>query len=220
MAAPYRPPRRAVFACTLAAAVALGVAISVGVANGEWPAVSARSSPDAAPAPATAPPISETTQATTPPSRNLTELTAVASATAPDNFDDAGTPTTYAVDNVVDRNPSTAWRTKGDGHGVTIDLSWPTRSRITEVGLIPGYAKVDPVSGRDRFPLNRRIDEVRWRFDDGTVVPQHFVDGPRLQTISVDVIATSVTIEIASTIPGHPDYDYTAISDVSVVGSS
>jgi hypothetical protein len=221
-AAPYRTPRRAVFASTLTAAVALGVAIPVVLAGGAWQVPGARTgpSPDAAPTPATASPAPTATPATAPPSRDLTsETTAVASATAPDNFDDAGTPTAYAADNILDGDASTAWRVKGDGDGVTIDLNWSGRSHITEVGLVPGYAKVDPASGTERFPLNRRIDEVRWRFEDGTVVPQQFEDDPRLQTIPVDVTAASVTIEITSTIAGHPDYDYTAISDVSVVGS-
>jgi hypothetical protein len=222
-ATPYRPQRRAVFASTLAAALVLVIAVPLMLAEGGWPRPPTGrtgSSEGAAVTPATSPPVS-TTPAATPAPRDLTsELTAVASATAPDNFDDAGVTTTYTVDHVLDGDPSTAWRVKGDGGRVTIELTWPARSHITEVGLVPGYAKIDPASRKDRFPLNRRIGEVHWRFDDGTVVPQQFQDAPRLQTIPVDVTATSVTIEIASTLPGHPDYDYTAISDVSVAGSS
>jgi hypothetical protein len=219
-AAPYRPPRRAVFAATVVAAAALGVAVPVMLTGEAWQTLpAARTGPDleAAVTTATAPRAPETT---TPPVRNLTaELTAVASDTAPDNFDDAGTPTTYSADNLLDGDRSTAWRTKGDGEGVSIDLTWPRRARILEVGLVPGYAKSDPASRTDRFPLNRRIEEVRWRFDDGTVVTQQFQDTPRLQTMTVDATAASVSIEIVATIPGHPDYDYTAISDVTIIGA-
>jgi hypothetical protein len=213
-----------VFAATLAAAVALGVVVPVMVGGFGWPvspAAATGSARDPGTAPPAAPPATEATAATTVPARDLTaDISAVASATAPDNVDDAGTPTTYTVDNLLDGTFSTAWRVEGDGDGVTIDLRLPGPSHLTEVGLVPGYAKVDPASGKDRFPLNRRIDEVSWRFDDGKVLHQRFEDAPRLQAIPVDVTAASVTIEIISTVLGDPDYDYTAISDVSVVGSS
>jgi len=160
--------------------------------------------------PATSPPVPE----------ELTgSVSASASATAEDNVDAAGTVTTYAASNVLDGDPSTGWRTRGDGEGVTLMLALPWRRHLTEVGLIPGYAKVDPTNGRDRFPEERRIRTVRWRFDDGTTVEQELADEPTMQRQAVDVTTTSVVIEIvATTEPGDDRYDYTAISDVSLLG--
>jgi hypothetical protein len=40
-----------------------------------------------------------------------------------------------------------------------------------------------------------------------------------MQTIAVDVTTRMVTIEIAATRPGDPNYDYTAISEVSLFGT-
>jgi hypothetical protein len=41
-----------------------------------------------------------------------------------------------------------------------------------------------------------------------------------MQRGAVDVTARWVTIEIVSTLPGDPDHDYTAISEISLVGTS
>ena len=63
--------------------------------------------------------------------------------------------------------------------------------RITRVGLINGYAKVDrDAAGRPVrwYPRNRRILTVEWRFDDGTSLTQRLEQRPGLQTI--DVAAT------------------------------
>jgi hypothetical protein len=100
-----------------------------------------------------------------------------------------------------------------------VTLSLPGVARITQVGLVPGYAKVDAASGRDRFGQNRRIREVRWHFGDGTVTDQRFQDRPAMQRVAVDVVASRVVIEIVATVPGDPAHDYTAISDVSIVGT-
>jgi hypothetical protein len=145
---------------------------------------------------------------------------ALASATAPDSVDDAGAPTSYGAENMLDEDPATAWRVEGDGSGATITVTLPGPSRLTQVGLVPGYAKTDPVSGVDRFTQERRITRVSWRFDDGTEVVQRLDDQPTLQTSTVDVTASSVVVEIlATTEAGDPDYDYTAISDLSVQGT-
>jgi hypothetical protein len=146
---------------------------------------------------------------------------ASASATAPDNVDGAGNQTTYEAGNLLDDDPSTAWRVEGNGRGVTITFTLPGPFHLTEVGLIPGYAKIDPANGTDRFTQERRISRVRWRFDDQTSVTQDLDDAPEMQRTTVDVDTTSVVLEIVRTgAPGDPDFDYTAISDVSLTGSS
>jgi hypothetical protein len=153
-----------------------------------------------------------------PPSELAAAATASASSTAPDSVDAAGNPISYSAGNLTDGDPQTAWRVAGDGRGETITLTLASAAHLTRVGLIPGYAKVDPSSGADRFPENRRVREVRWRFDDGTTVDQRFADSRDLQETEVDTTTRSVTIEILSTRPGTPDHDYLAISEVSLVG--
>jgi hypothetical protein len=148
------------------------------------------------------------------------DATATASATAPDGVDAAGSPISYSAGNITDGDPQTAWRAAGDGRGVTLTLTLPSPVHLTRVGLIPGYAKVDPSNGVDRFPENRRVREVRWRFDDGTTFDQRFGDSPTMQDTAVDTTTSSVTIEILSTRPGTPDHDYVPISEVSLVGNT
>jgi hypothetical protein len=145
---------------------------------------------------------------------------AEASATAPDGVDDAGNPVSYDADNVLDDDPSTAWRAKGSGRRVVLGLRLQAPAHITQVGLIPGYAKTDPTTGKDRFRENRRIREVRWHFSNGTILPQRFQDEPTMQHIPVDQTADWVLIEIRTTVAGDPDHDYTAISDVSILGTT
>ena len=121
---------------------------------------------------------------------------------------------------MLDDDPSTAWRVEGGGQGETVTLRLSGTAHITQVGLVPGYAKADPASGRDRFRENRRVREVRWHFSDGTVAGQRFQDQPTMQRAAVDVVASWVVIEIVATVPGDADHDYTPISDVSIVAAS
>jgi hypothetical protein len=102
------------------------------------------------------------------------------------------------------------------GESVTITFARPVHLR--GIGLIPGYAKVDPETGADRFAENRRIRAVRYVFDDGTWVRQTFADQPLLQTRTVDVTTGSVTIVIVKT-TGHGGRDYTAISEIRAFGA-
>jgi hypothetical protein len=120
---------------------------------------------------------------------------------------------------VLDGDTSTAWRTVGNGHGVTLTITLPNPVHLVEVGLVPGYAKADPANGVNRFPENRRVEAVRWHFDDGTIVDQRFDDDPSMQQEPVDVTTGSVTLEILSTRSGDPDHNYTPISEVSLIGA-
>jgi Zn-dependent protease with chaperone function len=162
-----------------------------------------------------------TSTAPAPPATELASTAhAEASATAPDSVDDAGNPVGYDAGNVLDDDPSTAWRVKGSGRRVVLGLRLQAPAHITQVGLIPGYAKADPTTGKDRFSENRRIREVRWHFSDGTILPQQFRDEPTMQRIPVDVTADWVLIEIRATVAGDSDHDYTPISDVSILGTT
>jgi hypothetical protein len=168
----------------------------------------------------TEPATSETTDTTGPPAELAATGSASATETAPDGVDAAGDTVSYAAANLVDGDAETAWRVAGDGRGVSVTLTLPGPTHLTQVGLIPGYAKVDPSSGADRFRQERRIKEARWRFDDGEVVTQRLADRPDMQRTGVDVTTTTVTIEVTTTRPGDPDHDYTPISEVSLVGTA
>ena len=59
---------------------------------------------------------------------------------------------------------------------------------LSAVGLINGYAKVGQDSGGllDWYAGNRRILEVEWTFDDGTVVSQPLSETASMQTITLN----------------------------------
>lgn len=141
-------------------------------------------------------------------------------ATAPATNDLDGTLVAYEASQMADGNPATTWRTAGDATGgqVVITLSEP--GVVTRVGLVNGYAK--QVAGVDWYPNNRRILTVTWTFDDGTEVEQTFAERPSMQLLKVPPVETAtVTVTITSVTPpgsGNLGRDYTAISEVSVIG--
>lgn len=141
-----------------------------------------------------------------------------ASATERNLPDSCGQPVNYAAGNIVDGSLATAWRVAGPGTGATVRFTLPGKVRLTEIGLVPGYAKVDLCSNFDRFTQMRRIVSVTWRFDDEVTLPQTFKDRPELQTMPVDVVTSTVTLEIRQT-TGDPQLDATAVSEVRFVGA-
>jgi hypothetical protein len=148
-----------------------------------------------------------------------TLLDPTASSTAPDGVDGAGNPVSYSVDNTIDGDFETAWRTPGDGVGETLTYRFAAGSvYVTSVGLIPGYAKIDPTDGTDRFLENRRIRAVRWTFDGGVVQEQAFADSRDLQRIQIPgVLTRTITIEILET-TDDGGRDFTPVSEVQVEG--
>jgi hypothetical protein len=147
----------------------------------------------------------------------LTTSAVEASATAPPGTDARGAVVSYAATNLVDGDPSTAWRVPGSGQGVVLTLRFAEPVIVTRIGLIPGYAKVDPADGTNRFFQNRRVHRVRYGAV-GISREASFVDQPELQTVDVQSKpSTEVTVEILeSTAPG--DRDFTAISEIEVSG--
>jgi len=156
----------------------------------------------------------------------VTPASASATCQAPNGAEADGTPIVFDPNAAIDDDPVTAWRCAGTaiGEELTVYLAGPVR--ITSVGLVPGYNKVDPTSGVDRFYENRRVRSVAWWFDDGTRIVQDFADSRELQTIPIDgITTTSVTIEILdyyeSAYPeGDPQRrEFVAISDVELQGT-
>lgn len=145
-----------------------------------------------------------------------------ASSAAPGSRDAAGNVVTYQTTNMVDGDLETAWRTRGDASGETITLEFAAPITIYSLGLVPGYSKIDPTSGVDRFRQERVITEVVYVLDGGQELHQSFRAEPTLQTLPVDgVSATSVTIEIIGTAPpGDKAFDFTAISEIQIEAES
>lgn len=154
--------------------------------------------------------------ATTQPTEIASDANVDVPGTAPDGNDAAGNTVSYAAANLNDGDPSTTWRMAGDATGEEIDISWSTPVTITEVGLINGYAKVDEVTGDERYGQNRRVLAATWIFADGTEVSRTLEETTAMQTFALDspVKAASVRIRIDETsTPGGRDF--TAISELS-----
>lgn len=166
------------------------------------------STPDTTATTNTSPPVSPVRQSPT---------SASASCVAPEGFEADRSTVRYEAVNVLDGLPDTAWRCPGSAVGRTLRLALAGPTEVTSIGLLPGYAKVDPTDGTNRFFQNRRVTAVRYHFDDGTTVDQTFADTPTTQTVPVSATTSAIVIEILST-TGDGGRDFTAISEVEVIG--
>lgn len=134
---------------------------------------------------------------------------------------DLVTPVIYAPSNVVDNVPATAWRCNRNdvlSGSLFIRLDGPTR--ITRVGMVPGYDKLDPYNGVDRFTQNHRVARARWEFDDGTTVIVDYADNRQLQFADVDVLSSTVRVVVEDFWPssGTLARDMIAISEIVLIG--
>lgn len=136
----------------------------------------------------------------------LTATGVVSPCEAPAATDDAGQPVHYGASLVTDDDPRTAWRCKGSGVGRRMVFTFAANSRIAALGLVNGYAKVDPASHAHRYGEYRRILEVRWAFAGGPTIRQLFKDRDEIaQTLRIPVQRTDrVTLTITrTTTPGR-----------------
>jgi hypothetical protein len=143
-------------------------------------------------------------------------------AVAPPNQDLRGRVTRYGPGQMLDGRRATAWRMPGNGRGALITIRLAQRSVVTEVGLINGYAKRVAGGSVDWYPRNRRVAEVRWSFDDGSVVTQRLRMRPTLQTVPVDRERTRTIrlrlLDVTPPAPAPRGRDFTALSEVAVFG--
>jgi hypothetical protein len=132
--------------------------------------------------------------------------------------DSAGNLVSYSPGNVYDEDMTTAWRCDGDGTGQQLTVDLAGKTRIGEVGLVPGYAKTDARSGIDRYAENDRITRVRWVFDDGTTVEQSFdaaVSNRSMQSMRIPVTrARKVVVEVLDSERG--DRNTIAVSELRI----
>ena len=130
-----------------------------------------------------------------------------------------GAAVSYDPRNLVDGNPATAWRTKGDGKGQRLVLTFARPVRIWSVGMIPGYRKTYSRLKVNWFPLNRRVARVIWFAPNQPEIVQRFTDRPELQIERVGMAPTrTLTVTIMDTLPGAADHDFTAISEIRIEG--
>ena len=140
-----------------------------------------------------------------------------ASSTAPNGTDGSGKSVSFSAANLDDGHLNTAWRTQGDGDLARIVIMFARPVHVTSLGLIPGYAKVDPVSHVDRFTENRRIKSVVWTSPTNKIADQTFDNDPTMQRIRVSVITTEIILTVTGTTrPGARDF--TAISEIQILG--
>lgn len=158
------------------------------------------------------------------PGELASSATVVAAKTAPPGVDLANRPVSFDADQMLDGDPTTCWRMPGDGTGQTLQITLPEETRLSEVGLINGYAKTGQDKGLqvDWYDRNRRITSVTWTFDDGTTVSQSFQETTKIQPVRVDTATTTIQLTLETVTPparGGAGRDYTAISELSLTGS-
>ncbi len=212
----------------LVAAVVLGVSLLLdrgdAPASSETPVGVVDPTPTPAPTPAPTPtgttspvPSASPTQAAWDgPIAPVPVAEVTAACTSPPSVDAAGDRVEYSAGNVVDGDPTTAWRCNGEALGETLRLVLPAGTAVAEVGLIAGYAKTDPVSGADRFAENNRPARIRWTFEDGTEVVQVLDPDVRtLQRLRVPRTESgTVVLEVLAVERGTRNR--TAISEIEV----
>jgi len=133
---------------------------------------------------------------------------------------DLATPVSYSVANLVDGVRSTAWRCSTNevlAGSITIDLGAPVK--LTSVSLLPGYDKVDPFNEVDRFIQNHRVAQVRWTFDDSSIIVD-YVDSRDIQATQVDVTTQTIQLQVLDYWPssGTLARDMIAFSEIALQG--
>ena len=160
-----------------------------------------------------------TVSSTRPPAEVPSIVSVSASDIRAGSTDSCGAPTSYEADLAFDGVRETAWMTPGNGVGASLTIVLAEPSIVSEVGLVPGYDKVDPCTGTDRFEEMRRVTAVRWTFDDGTSILQDLNPTRVEQSTSMElpVVASRITMTIVSTTePGVDRLDHTPVSEVVV----
>jgi hypothetical protein len=115
----------------------------------------------------------------------------------------------------IDGAARTAWRCAGDGVGRTLRVKLVAPGRIAAVGLVPGFAATDPITGKDGFTTDRRVTRVQWSLG-GRIVDQTLViTKEKLQLLRIPpTLAGSITLTILATAPAEEDVF--AVSDIGV----
>ena len=146
---------------------------------------------------------------------------ATASAHVDKHQDASGRWFTYEPEKVIDGDVETAWRVAGDGKDQWIRLDYIRPVKVRAIGVVPGHAKIDPVSHEDRFAQLHVVRQVSIVFSDGTVQSAEFERDRSIQFTRFDSpkITKWVRIEIQDTYPPVDKVspiNETAISEIEV----
>lgn len=121
---------------------------------------------------------------------------------------------------LLDSDPSTIWRCRGDGSGELITFSFAAPVRLVGIRLINGNTV-----WTNRYLAERRITALRWTFSDGSYFDQGLAANDRApQEVRFPEIYTSaVTMQVlSSTLPGDDSTlaDAVSISSLEFLGPS
>jgi hypothetical protein len=119
-------------------------------------------------------------------------------------------PYEYPAYNAVDGNPSTAWAEAADGSGVGegFTVTFPVKRGVSEVRVLPGYAKTEAL-----FRKYNRPKVLDVEFSDGTKTSLSLADDPSLQRFPVSVDAEWAKVTIADVYRGTTR-DETYVSEI------
>lgn len=163
---------------------------------------------------------SPTTQVTEPertasgPSVQLVPASVYA-PTAADPEECAGEVGSYSAENLTDGDLSTKWAYESDMAGRRFEFEFAQPVHLTSVALAGFGTGSCGTLGGDDF---RSITGVRWTFDDGSVVRHNPTSSDGLDSISVDVVTSTVTMDVTSTEPGLDGLQSSFVSEVSFEG--
>jgi hypothetical protein len=131
----------------------------------------------------------------------------------------------YDASNMLDGVEETAWRTEGDAAGMWLTFTLAEPTKLTEVGILNGYAKRSTDgSGKvfDWYRGNRRVEAVVWQFGRGRSVRQQLGTDREVQSLTIDPVRTRKVVvrlvEVSEPGTGRAGRDYTAVSEISLVG--
>jgi hypothetical protein len=142
---------------------------------------------------------------------------ATAGCTSKSSVDASGNEVAYDAGNLTDGAADTTWRCDGKAIGKQITLKLGKDLPIGQVGMVPGYAKTDDVSGEDRYAENNRVTRVRWTIGDIEIVQtmNGAPDDRSLQLIRVPK-STTDTVELEILAVKRGPRNTTAISEIQL----
>lgn len=138
-----------------------------------------------------------------------------ATSTAPDGIDASERTVSYAAQNLIDGDSSTAWRTPGTGVGEVITLDFPEPCRLSSISLLNGYHKVDFNDSTDRWKQNRRVSRLEVRSGSKVETAELDAGSRTWQVIGFGADGVSqLTLQILGSAPAKPARDFTAMSEL------
>jgi hypothetical protein len=129
----------------------------------------------------------------------------------------SGTRVSYGPGQAIDGSKETAWCTSGDGAGEHLILQFDVPVTVTKIGVLPGYAKIDPSTGEDRYTENRRIISAQFESTFDLLATRSFdVVSRRIQFTRLN---SPTEVSLVDVIPFETtDGVDTCISEVVVIG--